>query len=229
MNETRQAESDMEVSLASAREALVAALRSEIDDERVLQAMRRVPREEFVPENLSRLAYDDRPLPIGHGQTISQPLMVATMTEVLRLNGDEKVLEIGTGSGYQTALLAELARTVVTVERVPELVEAAAERFRRLGYTNITVHLAGPTLGWPDDAPYDGILVTAGAPRVPRVLVEQLANGGRLVIPVGRRSVQQLLSVTRQGETVRVRRHGQCRFVPLIGQEAWPESEAQEY
>jgi protein-L-isoaspartate(D-aspartate) O-methyltransferase len=219
----------MEIDFAAARETLIAALRLEIGDERVVEAMRRVHREEFVPADLRRLAYDDRPLPIGHGQTISQPLMVATMTEVLRLKGNEKVLEIGTGSGYQTAILAELADSVITVERVPELAESAAERFRRLGYTNITVHVAGPKLGWPEEAPYDAILVTAGAPRVPRVLVDQLGPGGRLVIPVGRRSVQQLLSVTREGDSLRVRRHGQCRFVPLIGDEAWPASEAQEY
>ncbi len=219
----------MEINFIAARDALVNALRSEINDERVLDAVRAVPREEFVPPDLRRLAYDDRPLPIGYGQTISQPLMVAMMTEVLHLRGHEKVLEIGTGSGYQTAILAELATHVVTVERVPELVREVAERFARLRYTNVTVHVAGPALGWPDEAPYDAILVTAGAPRVPRSLVAQLAEGGRLVIPVGQRSLQQLLSVTRQGETVRVRRHGQCRFVPLIGYEAWPASEAGEY
>jgi protein-L-isoaspartate(D-aspartate) O-methyltransferase len=219
----------MEANFVAAREALVNALSYEIRDERVLRAFRSVPREEFVPEDLRRLAYDDRPLPIGHGQTISQPLMVATMTEVLHLQGPEKVLEIGTGSGYQTAILAELARQVVTVERVRELAQQARERFTRLRYVNVTVHVAGTALGWPDEAPYDAILVTAGAPRVPRSLVAQLADGGRLVIPVGRRSIQQLISVTRQGEALRVRRHGQCRFVPLIGDEAWPASEAQEY
>jgi protein-L-isoaspartate(D-aspartate) O-methyltransferase len=219
----------MDIDFAAAREALVTNLRSEIADERVLQVMRRVPREEFVPEDLRLIAYDDRPLPIGHGQTISQPLMVAIMTEVLHLSGHEKVLEIGTGSGYQTAVLAELAKRVVTVERVPDLAEAAAERFRRLGYDNITVHVAGPALGWPDEAPYDAILVTAGAPRVPRPLIEQLGPGGLLVIPVGRRTVQELLSVTREGDGLKVRRHGQCRFVPLIGEGAWPESNGQEY
>ena len=219
----------METDLASAREALVMSLRSEISDERVLQAMRRVPREEFVPEDLRHLAYDDRPLPIGHGQTISQPLMVAIMTEALLLKADEKVLEIGTGSGYQTALLAELANHVVTVERVPDLAEAAAERFRRLGYKNVEVHVAGPMLGWPEAAPYDAILVTAGSPRVPRHLLDQLGGGGRLVIPVGHRTVQQLLSVTREGDRLRVRRLGQCRFVPLIGLEAWPDGDGQEY
>ncbi len=156
-------------------------------------------------------------------------MMVALMTEVLRLRGHEKVLELGTGSGYQTAVLAELAEYVVSVERVPELAQAASERLSLLRYGNVTVHVAGPTLGWPDEAPYDGILVAAGAPRVPRTLVEQLAPGGRLVIPVGQRTVQQLLSVTREGDALRVRRHGQCRFVPLIGEDAWPESDAQEY
>ena len=219
----------MEIDFAAAREALIASLRPEISDERVLQAMSRVPREEFVPADLRRLAYDDRPLPIGHGQTISQPMMVAMMTEVLHLRGREKVLEVGTGSGYQTAVLSELAERVVSVERVPELADAAAERLKRLGYANVTVHVAGEVLGWPEEAPYDAILVTAGAPRVPRPLVEQLAPGGRLVIPVGRRTLQQLVSVTREGDSLRVRRHGQCRFVPLIGEGAWPESEAQEY
>jgi len=219
----------MEVDLVTAREELISSLQLEISDARVMQAMRRVPREGFVPEDLRRLAYDDRPLPIGHGQTISQPLMVATMTETLHLRGHEKVLEIGTGSGYQTAVLAELAKEIVTVERVPELAETAAERFRRLGYRNITVHVAGPVLGWRNEAPYDAILVTAGAPRVPRPLIEQLGPGGRLVIPVGRRTLQQLLSVTREGDRLRVRRHGQCRFVPLIGEGAWPEGDGQEY
>ena len=151
------------------------------------------------------------------------------MTEVLHLRGRERVLEVGTGSGYQTAILAELAERVISVERVPELAESAAERLRRLGYGNVTVHAAGEALGWPDEAPYDAILVTAGAPRVPRPLIDQLGAGARLVIPVGRRTVQQLLSVTREGDSLRVRRHGQCRFVPLIGEDAWPESEGQEY
>ena len=211
---------------AIARQVLVAELRGEIRDERVLRAFSRVPREQFVADELRHLAYEDRPLPLGYGQTISQPLMVAMMTELLHLQGHEKVLEIGTGSGYQAAILAELAAHVVTVERVPELAEAAAERLRALGYRNVTVHLAKPELGWPEEAPYDAILVTAAAPRVPRALIEQLAIGGRLVIPVGRRTLQQLVSVTRQQDGVRVRRHGPVRFVPLIGHEAWPEEES---
>jgi protein-L-isoaspartate(D-aspartate) O-methyltransferase len=219
----------MEINFAAARVFLIASLRPEIGDERVLRAMDRVPREEFVPPDLRRLAYDDRPLPIGHGQTISQPMMVAIMTEVLYLKGGEKVLEVGTGSGYQTAILAELVDRVISVERVPQLADEAAERLKRLGYTNVTVHIAGDVLGRPDDAPYDAILVTAGAPRVPRPLTDQLAPGGRLVIPVGQRTVQQLVSVTREGDALRVRRHGQCRFVPLIGEGAWPEIEAKEY
>ncbi len=216
----------MEIDFAGARLAMVEGMRSEVSDERVLRAIARVPREEFVPPEFCHLAYEDRPIPIGLGQTISQPLMVATMTELLHLKGSEKVLEVGTGSGYQAAILAELAARVVTVERLPDLAELAAERLRRLGYTNVVVHVASGALGWPEEAPYHGILVTAGAPRIPRPLVEQLAVGGRLVIPVGRRQIQQLLSVTREPEAVRVRRHGPCRFVPLIGEEAWPEEES---
>ena len=214
---------------AAARESLIAAIRHEIRDERVLAAMGRVPRERFLPPDLHRYAYDDRPLPIGHGQTISQPLMVAIMTEVLHLKGHEKVLELGTGSGYQAAILAELAEQVITVERVAALAESAAQRLRELGYHNVAVHVSEEgTLGWPTEAPYDAILVTAGAPRVPQGLVEQLDIGGRLVIPVGRRHVQQLLSVQREKQGTRVTRHGQCRFVPLIGDDAWPEEEGSE-
>ena len=214
---------------AAARESLIAAIRHEVRDGRVLAAMSRVPRERFLPPDLHRYAYDDRPLPIGHGQTISQPLMVAIMTEVLRLKGHEKVLELGTGSGYQAAILAELAEQVITVERVAALAESAAQRLRELGYDNVAVRVSKEgTLGWPAEAPYDAILVTAGAPRVPQGLVEQLDLGGRLVIPVGRRYVQQLLSVQREKQGTRVTRHGQCRFVPLIGDDAWPEEEGSE-
>jgi protein-L-isoaspartate(D-aspartate) O-methyltransferase len=219
----------MEMDFAAAREGLIAAIRHEIRDGRVLAAMSRVPRERFLPPDLHRYAYDDRPLPIGHGQTISQPLMVAIMTEVLLLKGHEKVLELGTGSGYQAAILAELAKQVITVERVAALAESAAQRLRELGYDNVAVRVSEEgTLGWPAGAPYDAILVTAGAPRVPEELVGQLNMGGRLVIPVGRRYVQQLLSVQREKQGTRVTRHGQCRFVPLIGDDAWPDEESSE-
>lgn len=217
----------MDSDFAAARRALVEGLRQEIRDERVLEAMRRVPREKFVPEQYERYAYDDRPLPIGQGQTISQPLMVAIMTEALRLTGREKVLEVGTGSGYQAAILAELAREVVTVERMAELAESAAQRLRELGYGNVSVHVNERGLGWPDDAPYDAIVVTAGAPQVPQPLVDQLAIGGRMVIPVGGRRVQQLLTVVRQPYGTSVTRHGQCRFVPLVGEGAWSEEESE--
>ncbi len=216
----------MAIDYGAARENLVRSLRYEVHDERTLDAMARVPREHFVPRDLRLIAYDDRPLPIGHGQTISQPLMVAMMTEALHLHGDERVLELGTGSGYQTALLAELAAHVVTVERVPELAEGARRRLEELGYGNVEVHTAADALGWPESAPYDAILVTAGAPRVPRPLLEQLNLGGRLVIPVGERRVQQLLHVTKTPSGTTVRKLGDCRFVPLIGRGAWSEETA---
>jgi len=217
---------DVDIDYAAARENLVRALRYEVRDERILAAMGRVPREHFVPPGLRRFAYEDRPLPIGHGQTISQPLMVALMTDALHLQGDERVLELGTGSGYQAALLAELAAHVVTVERLPELAEQSCRRLRELGYETIEVHTAVDALGWPQGAPYDAILVTAGAPRVPRSLLQQLAPGGRLVIPVGERRVQQLLHVTRAPGGTTVQKLGECRFVPLIGRGAWSEAEA---
>ena len=217
----------MESDFAAARTALVEGLRQEIRDERVLEAMRRVPREKFVPEQYQRYAYDDRPLPIGQGQTISQPLMVAIMTEILRLTGREKVLEVGTGSGYQAAILAELAREVVTVERMAELAESAAQRLRELGYRNVSVRVNEKGLGWPEGAPYDAIIVTAGAPQVPQSLVDQLKVGGRMVIPVGGRRVQQLLRVVRQPQGISMTRHGQCRFVPLVGEGAWSEEESE--
>lgn len=213
----------------NARDALVKSLRWEIQDERVLSAFARVPREGFVPPEMRHYAYDDRPLPIGYGQTISQPLMVAIMTQALKLKGDEKVLEIGTGSGYQAALLAELAREVVTVERVPELAERAAKVLRPLGYHRVRVHVAGEELGWSEEAPYDAIIVTAGAPRVPQSLVDQLALGGRMAIPVGGRRVQELLVVTKTERGTTITRMGECRFVPLISaRDAWPKSEVSE-
>lgn len=193
----------------------------------MLDAFQRVPRERFVAPELQRHAYDDRALPIGHGQTISQPLMVALMLQALALTGDEKVLEIGTGSGYQAALLSLLAREVVTVERIPELAHEAERRLRELHCDNVRVHIALDGLGWPEDAPYDAIIVAAGAPDVPPSLVDQLALGGRMVLPVGSRRLQQLVRVTRSERGVTLEKLGECRFVPLIApEEGWPEWEA---
>ena len=208
---------------AAARARLVEQLRTEIEDERVLAAMARVPRELFVPKEERHLAYEDRPLPIGLEQTISQPFIVALMTQALALKGSEKVLEIGAGSGYQAAILAELARLVITVERLPALAEAASKVLKSLGYTNVIVHVARGTLGWSEEAPYDAIMATAGAPRVPPDLVAQLAIGGRLVIPVGSRFTQELYQITRQRRQNTVQDLGGCRFVSMIGKGAWEE------
>ncbi len=207
----------------AARARLVEHLSSEINDKRVLVAMARIPRERFVPPEEQHLAYEDIPLPIGLDQTISQPYIIALMTEALELTGNEKVLEVGTGSGYQAAILAELAQRVITVERLPTLVEAAKRVLDSLGYTNIEVHLAEETLGWQREAPYDAIIVTAGAPSVPTDLLAQLALNGRLVIPVGSSYVQELCKITRRREQNIVENLGGCRFVPLIGKDAWEE------
>lgn len=192
-----------------------------VTDPRVLDAMRRVPRHLFVPPDYRDLAYSDGPLPIGHGQTISQPYIVAYMTALLRLKGDEKVLEIGTGSGYQAAVLAHLAREVHTVERIPALAEQARRRLEALGLTNVTVHISDGTLGLPELAPFDAILVTAAAPKVPQSLLDQLADGGRLVIPVGSRGVQYLERWLRFGDEFRRQVLDPVAFVPLIGEEGW--------
>jgi len=194
-----------------------------VKDRLVLEAMGKVPRHVFVPEECGDAAYDDRPLPIGSGQTISQPYMVAVMTEALKLVGGERVLEIGTGSGYQTAILAEIAARVVTIERKPELARAAAEVLGRLGYSNVELAVADGTKGHPQEAPYDGILVTAGAPDVPDVLLDQMADGGRLVIPVGNTLQQTLTRVTRQRGGYKTERLEGCVFVPLIGEYGWNE------
>ncbi len=206
---------------AAARARLVAQLCQEIKDERVIKAMARVPRECFVPPEAQDLAYEDRPLPIGFDQTISQPYIVALMTEALELSGNQRVLEVGTGSGYQTAILAELARFVLSTERVPALAERAKTMLASSGYTNIEVHFAGETLGWPEGAPYEAILVTAGAPCVPPDLLAQLAIGGHLVIPVGSRYEQELCKVIKQRRKNIVENLGGCRFVPLVGKGAW--------
>ncbi|MFH1169537.1 MAG: protein-L-isoaspartate(D-aspartate) O-methyltransferase [Chloroflexota bacterium] len=211
---------------AAARARLISQLGAEIEDKRMLAAMAGIPRERFVPPESRCLAYEDQPLPIGQGQTISQPLIIAMMTQALELTGSEKVLEIGTGSGYQTAILAGLARSVVTVERLPELQEAARKVLASLGYQNIEMHPAeGKSLGWSRGAPYDAILVTAGAPEVPPELIAQLSFGGRLVIPVGPRHMQELYKVTRQKQKNIVQDLGGCRFVSLIGRGAWEEEE----
>jgi protein-L-isoaspartate(D-aspartate) O-methyltransferase len=207
----------------AARAELIEHLSTEIKDERVLAAMRSIPRECFVPPEGQPLAYEDRPLPIGYEQTISQPFIIALMTEALELTGKEKVLEIGTGSGYQAAILAKLARHVVTTERLKPLAEIAKKVLDSLGYTNIEVHLAEETLGWPQEAPYDAIMVTAGAPKVPADLMAQLAIGGRLVIPVGSRYIQELCKITKSRKKTMVQNLGGCRFVSLIGKGAWEE------
>jgi protein-L-isoaspartate(D-aspartate) O-methyltransferase len=206
-----------------ARHQLVDSLRREVRDERVLAAMSRVPREMFVPSGYWHAAYEDRPLPIGQGQTISQPLIVAMMTEALELEGEENVLEVGTGSGYQAAILAELSRWVVTVERHSELAQKASENLQKLGYANVEVHLAEAKLGWPPKAPYNAIVVSAGAPTVPKDLLGQLAVGGRLIIPVGPRYEQNLLKVTKKEHDTTIEDLGPCRWVPLIGDAAWSE------
>jgi len=206
---------------AQARARLITHLGGEIRDSRVLAVMAHIPRECFVPPEEQLSAYEDMPLHIGLDQTISQPLIIAVMTEALELKGKEKVLEVGTGSGYQSAILAELARLVITVERLPSLAETARKTLNSLGYTNIEVHLAGETLGYQDKAPYDAIMVTAAAPRIPDDLLKQLAIGGRMIIPVGSRYVQELYKITRRKKGDLVQDLGGCRFVPLIGKNAW--------
>jgi protein-L-isoaspartate(D-aspartate) O-methyltransferase len=192
-----------------------------VRDRRLLAAMADIPRHLFVDEALWSQAYDDHPLSIGQGQTISQPYMVALMTEALGLTGREKVLEIGTGSGYQTAILARLADWVYSVERLPELSRRAQAVLEELGIFNLNLKVGDGTKGWPEHAPYDAIIVTAGAPQVPQPLTEQLAEGGRLVIPVGDRHVQTLLRITRRGDRLVREDLGGCRFVDLVGDHGW--------
>jgi protein-L-isoaspartate(D-aspartate) O-methyltransferase len=203
------------------RARLIEHLSREIKDRRVLGAMARIPRERFVPKESRHLAYEDIPLPIGMEQTISQPFIIALMTEALELTGKEKVLEIGTGSGYQAAILAELTHRVVTVERLPELAETARKVLDSLRYLNIDIRLSGETLGCPEEAPFGAIMVTAGAPSVPPELISQLALGGRMVIPVGSRYLQELVKITRHRKKNKIENLGGCRFVSLIGKGAW--------
>lgn len=194
-----------------------------IHDYRVLEAMRKVPRHLFVGEALQDQAYGDFPLPIGEGQTISQPYIVAEMTQALELTKDDRVLEIGTGSGYQTAILAELAFRVYTIERVRGLFIRARKLLDQLGYHNVIAKCSDGTLGWPDESPFDAIIVTAGAPEVQEKLVQQLIIGGRTVIPVGDRFSQTLFKIRRDEDGVHTNDLGGCRFVKLIGEHGWEE------
>jgi protein-L-isoaspartate(D-aspartate) O-methyltransferase len=193
-----------------------------IKDERVLEAMSRLPRHLFVPEAIKSQAYNDNALPISSGQTISQPFIVARMTELLELKGNEKVLEIGSGSGYQTAVLASLSRSVFGIERLSEFLASARQRLQTLAITNVTLKEADGTDGWENYAPYDAILVAAGGPEIPEPLVKQLKVGGRLVIPVGSdQKCQNLIRVTRHETGYKQQNFGPCAFVPLIGKHGW--------
>ncbi|MCC7106437.1 MAG: protein-L-isoaspartate(D-aspartate) O-methyltransferase [Chloroflexi bacterium] len=207
---------------ARARETLVETLRKQgISDERVLRAFLTVDRSAFVPDRLRAEAYANQPLPIGQGQTISQPMVVALTLQAAVLQPTDSVLEIGTGSGYQTALLSVLVARVESVERLPELASQASERLQKLQCTNVRVHVGDGTLGWSEGAPYDAIVVSAASPYVPRPLSDQLNDGGRLVIPVGGRTDQELLRLVRHGEQIEQQKLGPVRFVPLIGREGW--------
>ena len=212
------------VDMEYARTKLIQQLAYEIRDRKVLDVMSRVPRELFVPASSQHLAYENVPLPIEMEQTISQPYIVALMTEALGLKGKEKVLEIGTGSGYQTAILCELAHWVVSVERHQKLIDRAKEVLTLLKYNNLEIHFAAKTLGWQMGAPYEAIIVTAAAPNVAQELLDQLAVGGRLVIPVGTPFEQELIKVVKRKNGLASTNLGACRFVPLIGESAWGDS-----
>ena len=205
------------------KRTLFVELGKDISSKAVLDAMRQVPRELFVPPDVRHMAYENIPLSIGSGQTVSQPYMVAWMTELLELDGSERALEVGTGSGYQAAVLSRLlpGGQLFTVERVPELAEAARQRLEELGCRNVTALPAGPVLGAPKHAPFDAIVVTAACPGLPDSLVGQLAVGGRLAAPVGPREAQNLVLARRTGEGLSVNLRGKCRFVPLLGPEGF--------
>jgi len=223
MSRTARALSPTPNAAAAAREGMVEhqLRRRGSFDARVLEAMSRVPRECFVPEDLRHLAYEDGALPIGSGQTISQPFMVATICQLLELSGGERVLDVGTGSGYQAAVLAELAAQVVTIERVPELAERARSALVQAGYAEVEVLVGDGSLGASARAPFDGIAVAAAAPAIPPALVEQLVEGGRLVVPRGGRWGQRLVLVERTEDGARERTSVSCRFVPLVGAEGF--------
>jgi len=192
-----------------------------VRDERVLRALGTVPRHEFVRPQFVPEAYDDKPLPIGYGQTISQPYMVAAMAAALGLTGSERVLEIGTGCGYQAAVLSLITREVYTVEFLPDLAQSAADRLERLGFANVHVRCDDGTLGWPEYAPYDAILVAAAAPQIPEPLLDELADGGRIIAPIGDDSEQELQLVGKREGKYSVEHGGPCRFVPLVGKHGW--------
>jgi protein-L-isoaspartate(D-aspartate) O-methyltransferase len=213
----------VDASLARAKMVERQLRRRGISDERVLAAMGRVPRELFLPESLRPHAYDDGALPIGHGQTMSQPFVVATICSLLALEGQERVLDVGTGSGYQAAVLAELAAEVVTIERIEAIAAVARTGLAEAGYRNVEVRVGDGSMGVPDRAPFDGIAVAAAAPSVPPALYDQLADGGRLVVPRGSRRGQELVLVLRTPEGPVERRSIPCRFVPLVGDEGFGE------
>ena len=215
----------MDRSQVDSKRELFRKLLRNIPSETVIRAMEQVPRELFVPQDSRHMAYLDLPLSIGEGQTISQPYVVAMMTEAMELSGGDRVLEIGTGSGYQTAILSALTPRgrVVSMERVPALMQQARQRLQELGYRNVEVQQAGSSLGCLSKGPYDAIIVTAAAPRLPESLLSQLAIGGRLVIPVGTLSQQELVQARRTDEGLSLRVLGPCRFVPLLGAEAFPQ------
>jgi protein-L-isoaspartate(D-aspartate) O-methyltransferase len=205
------------------RKRLSKDLSNRIGDKRVIEAMDNIPRESFIAPEVAYAAYDDVPLSIGEGQTISQPTMVSLMLDALEIRRSDKVLEMGTGSGYQTAILATLAREVLSVERIPSLAIAARDRLVFMGYDNVTVYEAEAMLGYMPYATYDTIIISAGAPKLPLKLIsEQLANRGRLVVPVGSLEGQDLMKVVKSKEGYTAQNLGACRFVPLIGEDAWP-------
>jgi protein-L-isoaspartate(D-aspartate) O-methyltransferase len=217
-------ERSVEPEFRGARHRLVELLQEKgIRDLAVLRAVEMVPRHQFVPTGIRHRAYEDAPLPIGSGQTISQPLVHAQYLELLALTGREKVLEVGTGTGYQTALLASLVEQVFSIERIAALHQQAREILQRLGIRNVSLCVGDGTVGWRDYAPYDAILVSAGSPLVPQPLLDQLAEGGRMLVPVGDRESQRLMLYSRQGGEVVVREAGSVRFVPLIGSHGWTE------
>ena len=194
-----------------------------IQDARVIDVMSRIPRHEFVDSGMANQAYQDHPLNIGLKQTISQPQIVAFMTQCLELKGNEKVLEIGTGSGYQTAILSQLAQKVYTIERITSLSNKARRTFYRFGLMNITLRIGDGTLGWPEEAPFDAIIVTAASPQIPQAYTDQLKEGGRLIIPVGAEESQSLILIRKVSGRLASEKKAECRFVKLIGQDGWKE------